>query len=727
MSSFRSIIVIVALVIVVAMNGSAQAPDLMYLQFNEGSGTTTADTALPGGLSATPTLTGLAGWFTTSPQLGAAALFLPSTAAAGNNCKTGAPFTLSGDWTIEFWYFGTDSSTTTRYILGDSTSTTPFRLYKTGAANMFFGATNFNGWTLENAYTPNVWTHIAISYDFTAKILTVYKDGVFLEQNSNTSTGVLGITSANGLSIGGAGTSTQFQGAIDDFRLWGSVRSQAQIMSNMNIELMSFSDDVAVESIAVASTGTGCAPLAANEPVGFTIRNVGLNAIPAGTFFTADLVVDAGSPITEGFLTTLNLNSGQGESFTFVATADLSSLGAHTVDVAVAVAGDLNPLNDGLQTAAFSGGQGYVSSFPWAENFDGAVAQNSTIPPFGWQQDQNDATGASTGDKDWYMHTGTTTSSNTGPNGDATTGTGYYAYVEDGGGSHPFVNLISPCLDLSSLIAPQLNFAAFSYNANPGGFATGANLLAVDVISYPGGIVTTDVFGPMFHDPANTGTWAQSSWQTKTVSLAPFAGQTIQLVFRASSDNSGIANTFYHDIAIDDVLVFEPAATPGQAPRPGLAVLDVANARNANFAAVSSGLGGPYFSSITQGSDFGFHFEGESFQPIALVYSALNPVSATYPGGIGQFDIGGPGVDMNGLPLNLAVFANAIGWVQAGAPGFPFDAIFFTSTGGSLDLSFSMPPFGIPAGTVLTTFQAAITSAAAPFVYLSNAVQVTLN
>ena len=70
-----------------------------------------------------------------------------------------------------------------------------------------------------------------------------------------------------------------------------------------------------------------------------------------------------------------------------------------------------------------------------------------------------------------------------------------------------------------------------------------------------------------------------SAWVLQNVNLTAFAGQVVQLVFRVNSMNSGVTEP--HDIAIDDLSVFEMAATPGQAPQSGLAVLDINNARNA--------------------------------------------------------------------------------------------------------------------------------------------------
>ncbi len=477
-----------------------------------------------------------------------------------------------------------------------------------------------------------------------------------------------------------------------------------------------FSDDLYLATISAPVDSVACEFLTATETVTATFVNVGSNTVLAGSLIQIDLVVDGGAPVSEFITTPNDLLLGQSYTHTFAATANLAAPGAHTIDVTVFYGGDLDPSNDGKSKVVNSGSATTVTVFPWLENFDSTTVDNTTIPPTGWTQDQSDGSGTNS---DWYFKTGTTGSVNTGPNGDHSSGSGYYAYTEDSG-NFAQTNLDSPCLDLSSLIAPQMNFWFHSFNSNSTP-TTNQNFLAVDVISFPGGTITMDVAGPYGHQPAAN--WAASTWTQGTVNLAPFAGQLIQLRFR--SQTSGGSTT--HDIAIDDIGVFEPVPTPGQAPQPGLAVFDIENAVNGNLAPVSTGLGGPYFTTVTQGQGFTLHFEAEAFQPIAVVYGALNPVSATYPGGIGQFDIGGPGVDVNGIPLNLAVFVNAIGWVQAGAPGFPFDALFFTKTSGQLDVGLAMPPFGLPTGTVLTTFQSAIASSSAPFVHLSNAIEVTLN
>ncbi len=474
-------------------------------------------------------------------------------------------------------------------------------------------------------------------------------------------------------------------------------------------------DDLALTSVSAPIDSVACEFLSATETVTATFTNFGSNTVFTGSLVQLDLTVDGGFVTSEFVLLPADLMLGQSYTHTFTATANCAAAGAHTIDVTVVYAGDLDPANDTKSIVVNSGNPNTITSYPWFEDFETAPTVNGLVPPTGWSQDQTDGTGTYS---DWYFEVGLTSSLNTGPNGDHTTGGGFYAYTEDSG-NFAQTNLDTPCLDLATLVNPTLSFWLHSHN-NTVPATTNQNFISVDVITYPGGTVTMDLLGPLGDSGAPD--WASSTWNQHSVNLSAFAGQLIQLRFRSRTDGGG----FNHDIAIDDVAVFEPVATPGQAPRPGLAVFDIENALNGNLQSVSSGAGGPYYTNVTQGSSFNFHFEGEASQPIAVVYGALNPVSATYPGGIGQFDIGGPGVDPQGIPLNIGVFVNAIAWAS-NPVGFPLDALFFTNGTGTADIGFQMPNFGIPGGTVLTTFQSAITSAAAPFVYISNAIEVTIN
>ncbi|MCB9830901.1 MAG: hypothetical protein H6807_00395 [Planctomycetes bacterium] len=470
----------------------------------------------------------------------------------------------------------------------------------------------------------------------------------------------------------------------------------------------------------------GCIALAGNQSVVVTVKNVGSGQFIAGTLIQVDYDLNAGGMVTEFFNLANTLGPNQSEQYTFATPANFIGGSANSLVVNVVNAGDPDLLDN---TASLNYQPSFglpLVSLPFAENFDGSLAQNSTVAPTGWIQDQNDGGGTTTADRDWYMHYGGTSSSNTGPLADTsglTTIGHYYAYVEDSSGNHPAVNLLTPCLDLTATTAPVLQFYYFSFNGNPSGPNTQENFLSVDVLTYPGGAVTMDVFGPT--GDLGYATQATALWTPQIVNLSAFAGQVATIRFRGRSDNGG-SNTFYHDFAIDDVSVIDPQPTPGQAPRTGLAAFDINSSLNVNAAPVASGFGGPYFANVTQGGAMTMSFDGEPGQAIAVLYGQLNPVSATFPGGIGQFDIGGPGVNGQGIPVGIGVFVDAISWAQGGFIGLPIDAMFFTTSTGLMDITFTFPNFGIPMGAVLTSFQAAITSSAAPFVYLSNAVQVTI-
>ena len=91
----------------------------------------------------------------------------------------------------------------------------------------------------------------------------------------------------------------------------------------------------------------------------------------------------------------------------------------------------------------FSFGQA-VDTFPWINNFENFVPL---------QQDPND-------DGDWLLHQGPTSSFNTGPTGDHTTGNGVYFYVESSGSNHPNKQFISytPVFDVSATPGRVLSF-----------------------------------------------------------------------------------------------------------------------------------------------------------------------------------------------------------------------------------------------------------------------------
>lgn len=463
--------------------------------------------------------------------------------------------------------------------------------------------------------------------------------------------------------------------------------------------LATVADDAALSSIdSPTGQSLSCNTLSAAEMVSVTVRNTGINPITAGTSILLSYQIDNGLPVTETVVLPNALTTGQTINYTFLAAGDFSSPGPHTLSTSLFHALDLDPSND-LLTAQVDSGPPLIVSYPYVETFN-SVSSAGAVPPLGWAQDPTDGSGSLA---DWTFTNGPTPTGPTGPSGDLD-GSGYYAYVEDDG-ELGAVNLRGPCLDLSSLVAPRLAFFLYSQNANTP-TSTSAASFSVDVIAVPSGTVTAMALGPIGH--VGTG------WTYQFLDLSPWAGQSVQLVFSVNTANG----SNLHDIAIDDVAIFDPLPTPGQAPQQGLAVMNINDSRNGNLAPVAIGGNGPYYATAQVGGFIDFQFEGEANRPIVLIAGPLNPVAATFPS-VGQFDIGGPINMATGIPSLLTVLAD-------GGNAQGLNAFFVLGPTGGMEFGLGVP--SLPAG-VLAAFQAAIfTSGAngAP-VALSNAIQLTIN
>lgn len=459
-------------------------------------------------------------------------------------------------------------------------------------------------------------------------------------------------------------------------------------------------DDVGVSRVTSPATGQiDCSPRSAAEAITVDLRNNGLNPILTGAAIPIFYQVDSNTPVTDVIVVSTQINSGEVFSHTFTATADLSAIGNHTLTVTSSYGADLDPTNDMLTTTISSGGISRITSFPFVEDFAGVTSNGSTQLPFGFINETTDSTGTNS---DWIMRNNATPTAGTGPTADHTVGVagmGGYAYIDDDD-SHAAINFRTPCLDLTSVANPVMRFFLFSNNPSSG---TISNQLSLDVISYPSGAITTDVYGPQ----SETG----QAWVLQSVDLSAFVGQVIQVVFRGETATVA-SNT--HDIAIDDLTLADLLPTPGQAPQPGLAVFDINGARNPNGDPLQFNFGGPYFSAVAPGDTIVFRMEGQSNQPILMLSGPLNPVAASFPG-VGIMDIGGPVDPFSGVPSALNVIGNG------GAPGL-FNSLFFTSPTGETEFGVTVP---LLPPSILGSFQCVILNTANGAT-LTNAIQLSV-
>lgn len=240
MSTIRSLsILTLAATACSSLAAWSQVPQILYYRMNEGVGTTTANDAVPGAGTAQVTIGGSPTWQSPGQQGASHVEFGTGTAGAAN-IASGWPTNLSGDWTIECWFRPNVASTSVQYIFGDSTANNPssFRVFLGGVAGT--GVFLRTGWPDINvvpAFPVNVaglWTHLAVSQDTTAGVITGYINGQQITQVGTTGPNLL---AGSNFRIGGYTGSNSWNGAIDEFRVWNVVRTPAEIGAYWNSEI----------------------------------------------------------------------------------------------------------------------------------------------------------------------------------------------------------------------------------------------------------------------------------------------------------------------------------------------------------------------------------------------------------------------------------------------------------------------------------------------------------
>ena len=462
-----------------------------------------------------------------------------------------------------------------------------------------------------------------------------------------------------------------------------------------------FAVDVAVDDIVAPAPVAGCATLSTTTSVSITVRNTSGGSLPAGTTIPVSYSVNGGTATTETLTLATQLASDATVAFTFAATADLSGLAqSYALTASVGLVGDQNISNDALTEIVR-----FVVTGPWKESFSGIVwngtGSGAVVPPLGWEQEATDGAGSNS---DWFFRNTETVSNTTGAAADHTTGvvggTAYYAYVNDNG-NFAAVSLRTPCIDIANLGDPYLVVWYQMLNANPSGSA--ANELHVDVVTAAGSVITDVIpaLGP-------TGL----PWTSATLDLSPFAAAPFQIRFRGTS-NLGSGSC---EVCLDDVEIVDLQNLGGQAPRFGLATLDVNAATDANGLGldVPTLVTGPLAKSVAHGSNLNIVCRGPSLQPVVLVSGPLSIGAGFFGTAIGQIDIGVP---TGGIPSGLVILIDGTQYQSL------FGPYALTNPAGSMAISLSTAM--LPIGFNLP-MQAAVYTGGPSVIALTNAVDVTI-
>ena len=306
--------------------------------------------------------------------------------------------------------------------------------------------------------------------------------------------------------------------------------------------------DVAL--VDVVSPRAGC-EISSASPVTVEIQNIGtLAARPDSVLVYYQL---DGGPIVRDTLDILIPTETSG-FFTFTQTANLGVPG-QTYNFKAwteMIQGDLNILNDTLQSYNVKNTTLDLSSSNYTENFErfrAAFCDNpiGQILENGWSAPETDYA--------WNVQKTTcgpldrtTPTPSTGPSGDHTSGTGVFLYTEaadiDGDGYPtplPAAILESPCIDLTNNTSAAMSFWYHKYGSSMG-------TLFVDV--FDNGVWVNGVGQINGRTQTNT----SQNWKLLNVNLTPYVGDLIQVRFRGVTANPNNRS----DMAIDDVIFYNP-------------------------------------------------------------------------------------------------------------------------------------------------------------------------
>ncbi|KAA9333612.1 T9SS type A sorting domain-containing protein [Adhaeribacter soli] len=287
-------------------------------------------------------------------------------------------------------------------------------------------------------------------------------------------------------------------------------------------------NDVGVVALTAPAL-SGCG-FTTTEQVCITITNFGSVAT---TSFPVSYQIGNNPVVTETVSTPIA--PGASLNYCFTTRANLAAGGNYNFTFTTNLANDGDPSNNTLTKVVANP---LINVFPHTQDFETSTAGAPGTLPAGWSI--TPATGFR-----WEVEDGPTSSTDTGPNVDHTTGAagGKFVYTEASSGSTgDIAELISPCIDLTGLSTP-----GFEFWYHMAGIAMGS--LDVDVSTNNGTTWTT----------LHTYTGAQQAnesdpWLKRTISLAGYTGM-VKIRFKGTRGNS-----FEGDMAIDDVRFYNIGA-----------------------------------------------------------------------------------------------------------------------------------------------------------------------
>lgn len=264
---------------------------MLGLSFNEGSGTTTQDVS---GHDNTGTLQNGTAWNTTGKYSNSLTFDGVDDVVDIGNPST---LNLTSSFTLSAWIYPTNLSGD-RDIITKVNGSSDYHLQITGNA-VQVGFSN-GGWysaTTTNTVPLNTWTHVAGVFNDASNTLTVYIGGTQSAQTTNVT--ATPQSTSNPVHVGMGWSGQNWNGRIDDVRIYNTALSQSEIQTDMNTPL--------------STGGSSPTPTACSLLTTPTLWNSDPNHASFGTpydlFDSNNLTVKA--DCTSGSPTTMNLSIGK--------------------------------------------------------------------------------------------------------------------------------------------------------------------------------------------------------------------------------------------------------------------------------------------------------------------------------------------------------------------------------------------------------------------------------
>ena len=247
-------------------------------------------------------------------------------------------------------------------------------------------------------------------------------------------------------------------------------------------------------------------------------------------------------------ITYKTLSTGDSAYYSFTTGPDLSGYGTYKIWVYTGMPGDTINDNDTIGPINILHEQPFTN-FPLVMDFDGAgtvpgnnTPVNSGTHPYNDWTELPDPASASFA---FYVSEGFTPTVGSGPISDFS-GTGGYLTTEGNYGLAPTsATFVSPCLDLSGMTSPVLQYRLHMYGADAGAALVQWIESGENSWSNPSSPITVKQVDEKSH------------WEFHEVDLSAEAGNIIRLRLIAQKTGAGIAA----DIAFDEIHIYDKAAT----------------------------------------------------------------------------------------------------------------------------------------------------------------------